>query len=125
MRVVVYGLWHLGCVTAACLADAGNDVVGLDADDVVVGDLRKAKPPLEEPFLADLVHTELKTGRLAFTTDAAAALRGADVLWVTFDTPVNDRDEADVAYVRSRLEAIADAIEPGTLVLVSSQVPVG
>jgi UDPglucose 6-dehydrogenase len=125
MRVVVYGLWHLGCVTAACLADAGFDVVGLDHDQPTVDDLRNARPPLEEPHLADLVAGELKTGRLSFTTDATEALRGADVLWVTFDTPVNERDEADVEFVRARLEAIVGAIRPGTLVLISSQVPVG
>src|SRR5688500_5048044 len=113
MRVVVYGLWHLGCVTAACLADAGFDVVGLDHDQPTVDDLRNARPPLEEPHLADLVAGELKTGRLTFTTDATEALRGADVLWVTFDTPVNERDEADVEFVRARLEAIVGAIRPG------------
>src|SRR5688500_5369355 len=113
MRVVVYGLWHLGCVTASCLAAAGNDVVGLDHDGPVAAELRRARPPLEEPHLADMMAGELKSGRLTFTTDAALALRGADVLWVTFDTPVNDRDEADVTFVRERLEAIAAAIPAG------------
>src|SRR5687768_5427271 len=58
MRVVVYGLWHLGCVTATCLAGAGNDVVGLDHDGPVVDDLRRARPPLEEPHLADMMAGE-------------------------------------------------------------------
>jgi UDPglucose 6-dehydrogenase len=125
MRVAVYGLWHLGCVTAACLASAGNQVVGLDSDEQVVGKLERGQPPLHEPGLADLIAAGLPSGRLSFTSDPAAALRGADVLWVAFDTPVNDQDEADVAFVRARLEAIADNIGPGTLVLISSQVPVG
>ena len=125
MKTVVYGLWHLGCVTAACLAHAGNEVVGLDADDDVVRNLAAGRPPLEEPGLAERIGAGLKGGRLSFTTDAASALRGAQVLWVAFDTPVNERDEADVAWVRGRLEAIADVIPRGTLVLVSSQVPVG
>src|SRR4029078_3800340 len=55
----------------------------------------------------------------------ADALRGAEVLWVAFDAPVNEQDEADIEFVRVRLEAIADHISPGTLVLISSQVPVG
>jgi UDPglucose 6-dehydrogenase len=125
MRVAVYGLWHLGCVTAACLAAAGNQVMGLDLDEPVVDDLRRGQPPLHEPGLAELIGVGLSSGRLSFTADAAQALREAELLWVTFDTPVNDRDEADVAFVRERLESIAGAIRPGTLVLISSQVPVG
>jgi UDPglucose 6-dehydrogenase len=125
MKTVVYGLWHLGCVTAACLANAGGQVVGLDGDEDVVRGLGAGRPPLDEPGLADRIAGGLRGGRLSFTTDADAALRDASVLWVAFDTPVNERDEADVAWVRGRLDAIADVIRPGTLVLVSSQVPVG
>jgi UDPglucose 6-dehydrogenase len=125
MRVVVYGLWHLGCVTAGCLARAGHDVVGLDPDAEVVEGLRRGRPPLFEPGLADLIASGLASGRLSFTADAVAALDGARVLWVAFDTPVNERDEADVALVRARLDAVAHGLRPGTTVLVSSQVPVG
>ena len=125
MRVVVYGLWHLGCVTAACMAEAGNDVVGLDLDDSLVDGLNQGRPPLDEPGLPELVGAGLRAGRLTFTTDAAAALHGAGVLWVTYDTPVDEQDHADVAFVRDRLERIRDAVRPGTLVLISSQVPVG
>ena len=125
MRIVVYGLWHLGCVTAACLAHAGHQVAGLDLDEDVVRGLREGRPPLEEPGLQERIAAGQRDGRLSFTTEAAAALRGADLLWVAFDTPVNERDEADVAWVRGRLEAIADAIPRGAVVLVSSQVPVG
>ena len=125
MNVTVYGLWHLGCVTAACVAAAGNRVVGLDLNEPVVADLRRGKPPLHEPGLDDLIAAEAGAGRLSFATDAAQALQGADVLWVTFDTPVNDRDEADVEFVRRRLDAVAAAIPSDCVVLISSQVPAG
>jgi UDPglucose 6-dehydrogenase len=124
MRVAVYGLWHLGCVTAACLAEAGHDVVGLDPDDTLIDGLRQGVPPLHEPGLAELLVQGLHQGRLSFTSDHAA-LRDTDVLWVTFDTPVNDQDEADVAFVRSQLDVVRHALRPGTMVLISSQVPVG
>ena len=75
--------------------------------------------------MIELIVAEQRGGRLTFSTDPAASLHGADVLWVTFDTPLNERDEADVAFVRDRLERIKDAIRPDTLVLISSQVPVG
>ncbi len=125
MRVTVYGLWHLGCVTAACLAEAGHQVVGLDLDEAAVADLVAGRPPLHEPGLAELLGAMTAAGRLSFTADPAAALGNAEVLWVAFDTPVNEQDEADVAFVRQRLEAVVGHLRPGTLVLISSQVPVG
>ena len=125
MRITVYGLWHLGSVTAACLASAGRPTVGLDLDESVVADLNRGKPPLFEPGLAERIGAGLASGRLSFTSRPDEALGSADVVWVTFDTPVDDHDQADVGHVRRRLDAVVDAIRPGALVLVSSQLPVG
>lgn len=125
MRVTVFGLWHLGCVTAACLAEAGHRVVGLDLDPAVIDGLKQGHPPLHEPGLEELIAAGLRSGSLSFSSDASAALRDAEVVWVTFDTPVNDDDEADVAWVRAQLDAVAGSLRPGTVMLVSSQVPVG
>lgn len=125
MRIAVYGLWHLGCVTAACLAAAGHRVVGLDMNADTVASLREGRLPLHEPGLDELTAGALASGQLRFTAEPGEALRDSDVLWVTFDTPVDDHDQADVASVRDALERVASAIRPGTLVLISSQVPVG
>ena len=125
MRVTVYGLWHLGSVTAACLAEAGHVVVGLDPDAGTVTALGANKPPVDEPGLAALTAEQQKAKRLRFTTDPADAIPSAEVVWVCFDTPVDGNDNADVQWVRDRLEDIAPHLAPGTLVLISSQVPVG
>ncbi len=125
MRVAVYGLWHLGSVTAACLASAGRQVVGLDLDEALVRELSAGNPPVLEEGLAERVRAGLASESLRFTTRPAEALRDADLLWVAFDTPVDEDDEADVGFVRARLDAVADFLKPGTLVLISSQVPVG
>jgi UDPglucose 6-dehydrogenase len=125
MRVTVYGLWHLGSVTAACVAEGGHEVIGLDADAATVAGLRANRPPVDEPGLAALVAAQQAAGRLRFTTDAADALRAAEILWVCFDTPVDADDSADVQWVRDRLEDIAPHLRSGMLVLISSQVPVG
>ena len=125
MRVTICGLWHLGCVTAVTLAEAGNDVAGLDSDSAVVEGLCRGEPPLFEPGLKDLLSSGLSAGKLRFTTDAGSAVSNAEVLWVCIDTPVNDNDESDVASVRAALDRIADAVLPKTFVLISSQVPVG
>jgi UDPglucose 6-dehydrogenase len=125
MKVAVFGLWHLGSVTAACLARAGHEVVGLDRDVRVVQALRRGETPVHEPGLAECIESGMQSGRLRFTEDPAEALANSELLWVTLDTPVNDRDEGDVAWVRRELDAIRDAIRPGALVLISAQVPVG
>jgi UDPglucose 6-dehydrogenase len=125
MRVAVYGLGHLGSVTAACAAAAGHHVTGLDPEPGVLAALEQGRPPLDEPGLALKLAAGRAAGRLSFASDPADALAKADVLWVTFDTPVDATDRADADFVRARLERLRPALAPGTLVLVSSQVPVG
>jgi UDPglucose 6-dehydrogenase len=125
MNVCVQGLWHLGCVTAACLAAGGHTVTGLDFDPEVVRNLQAGQPPLFEPGLEELVKSGLAAGRLSFTTDPAAALAGAGVLWVTYDTPVDDEDRADVDFVLDQLRRALPHAAAGSLVLISAQLPVG
>src|SRR5580658_10274616 len=102
MRVTVFGLWHLGSVTAACLAAGGHQVIGLDLDQKVIANLQAGKPPIHEPGLTELVQKGLANGSLKFTSDARPGLVDAQVLWITFDTPVNEADVADVGYVRKQ-----------------------
>ncbi len=125
MRVCVFGLWHLGTVTAACLASIGHDVVGLDDRKETIDGLKRGEPPLFEPGLAELLRPSMWSGKLQFTTDPQTALEGARVVWVTFDTPVDDKDRADVEFVMSRVESLLKDVADGTLVIVSSQLPVG
>ena len=126
MNVVVLGLWHLGCVTAACCAEQFPSVVGLDFDTEVVVALQAGKAPLFEPGLDDALGSGLSAGRLRFEEGAdAAALGAADVLWVCYDTPVDDQDVADVGFVLDRLARCLPALRPGAVVLLSSQVSAG
>jgi len=125
MKLCVQGLWHLGCVTAACLASKGHDVTGLDFGAATVGQLRQGIPPLFEPGLEDLVKREIAAGRLAFTADAQAAVKGIEVLWVAYDTPVDDDDHADVGWVIERAVELLAPLADDALVIVSSQLPVG
>src|ERR1019366_7777264 len=99
----VIGLWHLGSVTAACLAEAGNDVLGIDPDASVVEELIQGRPPVSEPGLSELMARE--AARLRFSADPQA-LTEASRAWVTFDTPVDDDDNADVEWVMARAEEL-------------------
>ncbi len=125
MNVVVLGLWHLGCVTAACCAEFNGSVVGLDFEADWPA-LRSGEAPLFEPGLDEALWRGIGSGRLRFAEGAdPAALGAADVLWVCYDTPVDDNDVADVAYVTDRLARCLPALKPGAVVLISSQIPAG
>src|SRR5438132_5495493 len=123
--ICVFGLWHLGCVTAACLADQGFSVIGLDLDRSRVEALQAAQMPVAEPGLADLIVLGIERRKLRFTSDPAAALSSSDVMWITFDTPVDDGDRADLAWLTGQLEHVRPFLIPKMLVVVSSQVPLG
>ncbi len=125
MKVCVQGLWHLGSVTAACLASVGHDVVGLDADQRTIDGLNRSKAPLFEPGLDDLLQAGVANGKLRFTTSIADAVANAEVLWVAFDTPVNDDDRADVEFVLNQIKSVLPVLADNAVVLVSSQMPVG
>ncbi len=126
MKVCVLGLWHLGTVTAACLASGGHAVVGLDFDAPTIHKLQAGQPPLFEPGLEELVKRGLAEGRLRFTTDIANALADApEVVWVAYDTPVDDDDHADVEFVVERVTRLFPHLPHGATVLISSQLPVG
>jgi UDPglucose 6-dehydrogenase len=125
MRIGVLGLWHLGSVTAGCLAGAGHDVIGFDPDPDVVRSLSEGRPPVAEPGLPALIRRELQSGRLRFTARLSEAVTGADVAWITFDTPVDDEDRADADFVVRQVEAAFPYLADGAVVICSSQVPVG
>ena len=125
MRVVVEGLWHLGCVTAAALASMGHEVVGFDRDEATVDALCKGVAPVFEPGLAALIAEGLAASRLSFVSNEAQLPANVDVLWVAYDTPVDEHDVADVAWVRAQVRRTLPALGANTTVLISSQLPVG
>lgn len=124
MKVCVQGLWHLGSVTAACMAAAGHEVLGLEPDPAVVARLAQGDPPVSEPGLADLIAQGITAGKLRFTS-TREDLDGVQVLWITYDTPVDADDVADVEFVVREVMHSLPFLAHGTLVLVSSQLPVG
>jgi UDPglucose 6-dehydrogenase len=124
MKVAVAGLWHLGSVTAACVAQAGVETIGIDRDPQVVARLNDGEPPLFEPGLAEMVRQGRQAGTLSFTSDIAA-VADADVLWICYDTPVDGDDHADVEAVVQWSEGFFPHLRDGAVVLISAQMPVG
>ena len=124
LRITVAGLWHLGSVTAACCATHFK-VTALEFDESVTGGLQRGEAPIFEPGLNELIRAGLEKNTLRFTTDALAACDDADVVWITFDTPVNDDDEPDAEFVFERIRRIVPASKADALFLISSQMPAG
>lgn len=124
MKLTVFGLWHLGSVTAACTAAAGIPTIGLDLDRERIAKLAAGDPPLYEPGLTELVRSGLASGALTFSADFVAAA-DADVVWICHDTPVDEDDRADTHAVRRQVEGLFPHLKNGAVVLVSAQLPVG
>ncbi len=125
MNICVFGLWHLGSVTSACLASLGHQVIGLDFDKEVVKGLQNAKAPLLEPGLNELVSEQMQAGRLSFSHDARKALKNVQVLWFAFDTPVNENDVADITFLKNNFTKIMPYLNDGIGVVISSQASAG
>lgn len=125
MKVCVFGLWHLGSVIAGCLAKLGCSVNGLDFDQKVIADLNQGKAPLHEPGLDELIKDAVKNKTADFFSDPKIAVTDADVLWVGFDTPVDDNDVADIDFLENNIKKIMPYFKEGIRVIISSQAPVG
>jgi UDPglucose 6-dehydrogenase len=122
-KVSVFGLWHLGSVTAACLAEH-FPVVGIDPDQERVSALNNGHAPVFEPGLDDLIREGLRSGRLQFTSNPGAVAH-CNVVWVAFDTPVDDEDKADFEAVERQIATLFSHLSTGSVVIISSQVPAG
>lgn len=124
-KVAVIGLWHLGCVAAAGLAEAGCIVTGVDFDKKVIHDLNVDQPPLFEPGLAELIKKNKSAGKLSFTGDFKRVLGKKKFIIIAFDTPVNKQDRPDTSILYRTCEEIAKHASNGCLIIIMSQVPVG
>ena len=125
MKVAVIGTGYVGLVAGACLADVGNDVVCVDVDESKVAMLREGQIPIYEPGLDAVVQRNHKDGRLTFTTEAGAAVRTSDVIFIAVGTPPGEDGSADLSHVLSVARTIGDNIDGYKVVVCKSTVPVG
>ncbi|MGA7662946.1 MAG: nucleotide sugar dehydrogenase [Candidatus Sulfotelmatobacter sp.] len=100
MKVSVFGLGYVGCVTAACLARLGHQVVGVDVDPIKILALNEGRAPFFEPGLSELVAQEVAEGRLRATIDQADAVRNSDIALVCVGTPTNANGSIRLDYLK-------------------------
>ncbi|WP_028647430.1 UDP-glucose/GDP-mannose dehydrogenase family protein [Nocardiopsis sp. CNT312] len=126
MRVSVIGTGYLGATTAACLAELGFEVLGLDVDEAKIELLRSGSVPFYEPGLEELLTRSLDAGRLNFTTSFPEAAEFADVHLICVGTPQrDDSGAADLRYVNSAVDLLAPHLTRPAVVVGRSTVPVG
>jgi UDPglucose 6-dehydrogenase len=125
MHVCVVGTGYVGLVTGACLADFGNSVTCVDKDEKKIAMLNNGEMPIYEPGLDALVEKNTRENRLEFTTDLAAAVGNALVIFIAVGTPPKEDGSADLSYVVQVAESIADNLNGYKVVVTKSTVPTG
>lgn len=125
MKIAVIGTGYVGLVTATCLAECGNDVVGVDKDSRKIDLLESDRLPIYEPGLLELVRRNRREGRLSFTTSTPEGTAEALIVFVAVGTPQAGNGSPDLSHVWAAVDEFADSLAgPKTLVL-KSTVPVG
>ena len=126
MKIAMVGSGYVGLVSGACFADFGHDVVCIDKDQSKIDRLHNGVMPIYEPGLAELVGTNVKSGRLTFTTDLADGIAGAAAIFIAVGTPSRRGDgHADLSFVYAVAEEIGASLSNDTVVATKSTVPVG
>jgi len=126
MRIAMIGTGYVGLVSGACFADFGHQVCCIDKDEAKIDGLNNGKMPIWEPGLEGLVKSNADRGRLTFTKDLIAGVQGAEAVFIAVGTPARRGDgHADLTFVFQAVRELAKVIEPGTVVVTKSTVPVG
>ena len=126
MKIAMVGSGYVGLVSGACFADFGHDVVCIDKDPAKIESLQAGVMPIYEPGLAELVGSNVKAGRLTFTTDLAEGIAGAAAIFIAVGTPSRRGDgHADLSYVYAVAEEIGANLKNDAVIVTKSTVPVG
>src|SRR5215213_8856334 len=110
MKISIFGIGYVGCVSAACFAQAGHDVIGVDVNPTKVDIINSGKSPIVEPQMNELIHDVVKSGKLRATTNSLEAVKGSDLSLVCVGTPSKPNGSLDVGHVARVCEEIGAAL---------------
>jgi GDP-mannose 6-dehydrogenase len=127
MRISIFGIGYVGCVSAACFAHAGNDVIGVDVNPTKVDIINSGKSPIVEPQMNELIHDVVKSGKLRATTNSMEAVKASDISLVCVGTPSKSNGSLDLGHVARVCEEIGAALATKdthhTIVIRSTMLP--
>ena len=119
------GTGYVGLTTAACLADLGHEVIGLDIDREKVTALQEGRSPIYEPGINELLARTRKAGRLRFTADYPQAIQDREFVFLAVGTPMGRRGEADLVFIKQAARSMAGAMQSTLTIVNKSTVPIG
>ncbi|WP_250658590.1 UDP-glucose dehydrogenase family protein [Alkalimarinus coralli] len=125
MKITIFGTGYVGLVTGACLADVGHDILCMDVDANKIANLENGIIPIFEPGLESIVESNVKAGRLNFTTDVKTAVDHGDLQFIAVGTPPDEDGSADLQYVLAVAKSIGQNMTEYKVVIDKSTVPVG
>jgi UDPglucose 6-dehydrogenase len=125
MNIAVVGTGYVGLVTGTCFAESGNRVTCVDIDAKKINQLSAGEVPIYEPGLSEMVERNIEAERLFFTTDLAAAVRSARLVFLAVGTPSDDDGAADLSALWRVADDLAEHLSPDAIVVIKSTVPVG
>jgi UDPglucose 6-dehydrogenase len=125
VKIAVIGTGYVGLVTGTCLAESGNEVVGIDKDADKIAVLESGHLPIYEPGLLELVERNRREGRLSFTTDLVKGIEPAEIVIVAVGTPQGADGAPDLGNLWAVADAIADHSKTSKVIVIKSTVPVG
>ncbi len=125
MKITVVGTGYVGLVGAACLAEVGNHVLGLDVNAEKIRILKEGGIPIHEPGLLEIVRRNVENGRLSFTTNIKEAVHFGEVQFIAVGTPPDEDGSADLQYVTEAARNIGRFMTSEKVIVDKSTVPIG
>ncbi|PIK13878.1 UDP-glucose/GDP-mannose dehydrogenase family protein [Halobacteriovorax sp. JY17] len=124
MRVSVIGTGYVGLVSGTCFAEIGHDVTCIDIDPKKIAMLEEGKSPIYEPGLEELLHRNIKSKRLKFSTNYDS-VKEAKSIFLAVGTPSSDDGSANLTYLKDAALSVAKEMSEGAIIVIKSTVPVG
>jgi len=124
-KITVVGTGYVGLVTGTCFAETGNSVTCVDIDKSKVDRMKNGEVPIYEPHLDVIFERNIKQNRLQFTTDLAAAIKDAEIIFLALPTPPGEDGSADLSYVLNVAGELGELITDYKVIVDKSTVPVG
>lgn len=125
MKITVFGAGYVGLVTAACLAESGNEICCVDVNQARIAMLNQGMCPIHEPGLPEIIQKQVAAGQLVFETDAKVGVEHGEYIFIAVGTPQDEDGSADMRYVLEVAQSIGQHLQNYRVVINKSTVPVG
>ena len=125
MKLTIFGSGYVGLVTGACFSDVGNEVLCIDVDADKIDRLNRGEIPIYEPGLESIIHSNMKAGRIKFSTDIEAGVNHGLYQFIAVGTPPDEDGSADLQYVLAVASSIGEHMTDYKVIIDKSTVPVG